>query len=215
MPSVFTVEELKALAAWGDGLLEALQATRPDYLPPNEDHALRVKLAELIERHEVGVCVFHLELAITNPNTKARRRRRSPGEKPPVWSPTLNEYNGLQGWAKSELRTAMDWRIVEAMTRWESCHMGIKREPGKRGRVGRLVTRGRARRRLVRVYRESSGRPDEIAADIIGGKIPIDRLVQAGILLDDTAEWCVRESQWQQVAKGCGRVVISVFELKE
>lgn len=205
---MFTVDELKRLAS---------------RLPPDEDRDLHVKLAELIARLERGPLVFRLELAITNPHAKARRKyrrarmdslsSRTGEDRSHVWGPTFNEYNGLTGWQKAKLRVAVDWRITEARTRYPNSDMGVERLPGKYGRVGRLAKRGQARRRIVHVTRESSSRPDDISADVIGGKLPIDRLVQAGILFDDSDEWCVRVARWQQVPPGRGRVVLEVFEL--
>lgn len=202
---MLTPGELRTIVGWADAAHPHDAAGR----------ALRAKLAELIQRHERGPIVFRLELAIGNPNTKARRRRRARGEIGPAkpWAPTLNEYNGLNGWAKASLREAVDWHITAARQRWPSADMGIQRLPGKGGRIGRLVRPGKARRRLVMVTRESTTAPDEISADVIGGKLPIDRLVQAGILLDDSDEWCVRDARWQQTDRGAGRVVIEVFEL--
>lgn len=68
-------------------------------------------------------------------------------------------------------------------------------------------------RRLVRCTRHSSAAPDEIGVDIIGGKLPLDRLVQANVLRDDNAKWCAREASWLKAPPKKGLVVIEVYDL--
>ena len=229
---MFTIEELKRLAEWGDALLDSIQRGLPAYLPPAADHALRTKIAEIIDggggavkvprchRSKVGVQVFRFTLAIGNTSTGGRRQHpllqathRYCPRRALAWAPTMNELNGLVGWQKAQLREAIDWKITEARHRYPSADMGIKRLAGKKGRIGRLIERGNARPRIVHVKRESSRKPDEVSADVIGGKVPIDRLRHAGILFDDSEKWCIREAHWQQVPPDRGRVIIEVFEL--
>lgn len=78
-----------------------------------------------------------------------------------------------------------------------------------------LNVREGGRRRAVVVTRESSARPDEEALDSIGGKIPLDRLVQAGVLRGDSHDWLVRFGQWQRAKPGEGRVVVDVYEIAD
>lgn len=77
-----------------------------------------------------------------------------------------------------------------------------------------MTVREGGRRRAVVITRESSVRPDEIAVDAIGGKIPLDRLVHAGVLRGDSPQWLVRYCDWKSVAPGEGRVVIDVYEIQ-
>jgi hypothetical protein len=83
---------------------------------------------------------------------------------------------------------------------------------GKAPAPPQMVREG-GRRRAVVITRESSVRPDEIAADPIGGKIPLDRLVQAGVLRGDSPQWLVRYCDWKAVSPGEGRVVVDVYEI--
>lgn len=86
---------------------------------------------------------------------------------------------------------------------------------GGTGRAGAppTPTREGGRKRIVFVTRESSKRPDELALDTIGGKAPLDRLVQAGVLRGDTSEWLARYCDWKPAAPGEGKVTIDVYEV--
>lgn len=76
------------------------------------------------------------------------------------------------------------------------------------------MVREGGRRRAVVITRESSVRPDEESLDAhLGGKIPIDRLVQAGVLRGDNHTWLVRYGQWKEAPPGAGRVVVDVYEI--
>lgn len=77
------------------------------------------------------------------------------------------------------------------------------------------VLREGGRRRAVVLTRESSGQPDEESLDACGGKIPVDRLVHAGVLRGDTPKWLVRYARWTQVPPGQGRVVVDVYDLAD
>lgn len=86
---------------------------------------------------------------------------------------------------------------------------------GGTGRIGAapLLHREGGRRRVVVVTRESSKRPDELATDSIGGKVCLDRLVQAGVLRGDTAEWLVRYCDWKECPPSDGKVTVDVYEV--
>lgn len=84
---------------------------------------------------------------------------------------------------------------------------------GKVGADPQIVREG-GRRRVVVVTRESSVRPDELSIDAhLGGKIPLDRIVQAGVLRGDSHKWLVRYGTWKEAPPGEGRVVIDVYEI--
>lgn len=77
-----------------------------------------------------------------------------------------------------------------------------------------LLNREGGRKRAVVVTRFSSVRPDEESVDAtLGGKIPVDRLVQAGVLRGDTHVWLVRYGSWVPCLRGEGRVVVDVYEI--
>lgn len=194
--------------------------------------AARALLARIEREHVVrGARVFSLELGIGSEATKqvkkwvaARRefrkklgvKRLKKGEGPAisvlVWAPTLNEYNGLDSRQKEQLRKAIDARIVETREGWPDWHAGFREGASvARGKV--RVAREGGRRRAVVVTRYSSRRVDEVSVDVCGGKMPIDRLVLAGVLRGDTDEWLVREAAWVPVAPGHGKVVVDVYEI--
>jgi hypothetical protein len=146
--------------------------------------------------------VFVLTLPLEAPGGYAKTGK---AKRPIKLAPTLNEYNGMKPWVKSLSRQAVD--------RW--IHDQIQVAAAKAGSstldyaMGCLTAR--ARRRIV-VTRYSSRQPDEIACDIIGGKIPIDRLVKAGVLAGDSAKWLEREARWVRCKPGEGKLVVEIFE---
>lgn len=148
------------------------------------------------------------------------KKRLAPGEGPakvkPIYAPTLNEYNALDRWKKGELCDAIDLEIDRLKKVWPAWSCGCvdrlmvtKKSKGKE----RLVREG-GRKRIVVVTRESSVRPDEESLDgHLGGKIPIDRLVHAGVLRGDNHEWLVRYGHWVKASPAEGRVVVDVHEV--
>jgi hypothetical protein len=162
----------------------------------------------------VGPHVFRLELALGSTERARRKAARARGERPAMrpWAPTLNEYNGLEPWAKQQLRGAIDALILSRKAAYNAWPMGIVRKAGiVRGKPHVAVQGGR--RRIVLVTRESSRRPDESSVDVLGGKMPIDRLVLADVLRGDSCEWVVRVGRWVPAQLGEGRVVVDVYEV--
>jgi hypothetical protein len=162
-------------------------------------------------------------------NTKVRRglreqlgkKRLSKGEGPtkvvPLAAPTLNEYNAMEPWRKEALRKEYDKEIARLRVLWPkwSCDVIERVVASKGGKAAgkERVLREGGRQRVVLVTRESSVRPDELALDSIGGKIPIDRLVQGGVLRGDTLRWLIRYGTWKEAPPGEGRVVVDVYEV--
>lgn len=112
-------------------------------------------------------------------------------------APTLNAYASMKPWLQKRVRKHVDALILAQLSKWPEAKL-----------------RGRLRPRAVRVTRFSSSMPDEIGVDVIGGKIPIDRLVEAGILQGDKAEDLQREPAWKRAAPGEGSLLVQVYELK-
>lgn len=110
-------------------------------------------------------------------------------------SPTLNRYGSMKPWMQAKLRKVVDLRLMAEFMAWPKCRLAV---PCKRG---------------VAVTRHSSAAPDEIGIDVIGGKIAVDRLVQAGILGGDTAKHVERRAAWKPAPPGKGSLVVEVFEL--
>jgi hypothetical protein len=155
------------------------------------------------------VLVFRIELPI-EPVDLGR-----PG-KPLLISltPTLNTYASMKGWARAKARTEVDRRIVAARGSWPRAHCGIQKRAKLVGGEPVIVpVPGTGKRRLVRVVRRSSRRVDEITADVAGGKVVLDRLVQAEILAGDSGKWLEREAAWEPCDPGDGRVIVEVFDL--
>ena len=155
--------------------------------------------------------VFRLDLPI-EPVTVKYTKKGKPVLVP--LCPTLNVYAGMLGWKRAQMRSALDERIAPLRAAWPRWHCGVQ---VKHKIVGEdlVETRvaGTGRRRLVRVVRRSSRRVDEVTADVCGAKAPIDRLVQAQILVGDSARWLEREAAWEPCDPGDGRVIVEVYEL--
>ena len=117
---------------------------------------------------------------------------------------------------KKQIQAELDSLIFVARTRhpdWSARFetKGVIRKTKKGPRPG--VMRVGGRRRLVRVTRHSARRPDELSVDVIGGKLPIDRLVAAGILVNDNHGWLERLADWRPAHGEAQRVIVEVFEL--
>jgi len=175
-----------------------------------------------ITLHSPGVQVFHLELptgAEERDRVKARKKSGL-GAKVVAWAPSMNEYSGMLGWQRAKIRTAIDTFIKDSIPHWPNWFAGHKTEAKivdkKKGLATVKVvvkTRIGGRKRMVRVTRFSPRKLDELSVDIIGGKIPLDRLVEAGILVDDDPIALIRETAWYPCGDSQPRVVIEVFEL--
>jgi len=150
-------------------------------------------------QHERGAIVFRVEL-------------------PLELAPSMNVYSSMKGWQRGKTRTAVDWKILEAKQAWGSWPMNVTRKIEhviKKGIARKRTRVTGGRRRLVVLTRESSREPDELSVDVLGGKIVLDRLVQACVLRDDRRTWCAREAHWAPAKPKQGRVVVEVYELAD
>ena len=110
-------------------------------------------------------------------------------------APTLNRYGSMKPWMQKKLRDRIGKSIMATRGMF----------PQARAREGE--------RRAVRVTRHSSSCPDELGVDVLGGKVPVDCLVRAGILAGDTMALLERDGRWEKAAPGAGRLVVEVFQL--
>jgi hypothetical protein len=171
-------------------------------------HALllgaRDKLARMIaERAGVrgwGDLVFRLVLPfykIGAPYVAKKGKHKGEVVEPRmVLAPRLNEYGSLAPWQRVQLYKELDVRIMAEMGKWPRCRLMGERRP-----------------RAVRVTRYSSAMLDECTVDVIGGKVPVDRMVHAGILAGDTPALLVREARWQMAPPGKGQLLVEVHDL--
>jgi hypothetical protein len=161
--------------------------------------ALLPKLARMIaERASTrafGDLVFRMVLPLKIEIAPGPRSTRS---KPLTLAiaPTLNEYASMKGWQRQKVYKQVDPRIMAVMAAWPRC---------------RLM--GKPRPRGVRVTRYSSVLMDEVSVDSAGGKIVVDRLVHAGILMGDTGAQLQREARWERAPPGGGNLLIEIYEL--
>lgn len=127
-------------------------------------------------------------------------------------APTMNAYRSMQTFSKQNARKEVAKRIADERKRWPSSAWGGRHEKVKHGNKERLSPVG-GERRLVRVTRFSARRPDDLGVDVIGGKLPLDQVVIAGILGDDSDAWCAREGHWAPAKTGEGFLRIEVYRL--
>lgn len=114
---------------------------------------------------------------------------------PKEWAPSLNSYAFMKGWQRTALRRTLDDSL-----RHNESFLAAALNLGKR-------------KRWVRVTRFSTKVIDENSVDVLGGKMPIDALVRAEILVDDNQEWCVREGACMKTKLGNTHVLVEVFEV--
>jgi hypothetical protein len=188
MPERLTKSELEALVE----LLE--HARERGLLAPSLAGwwwALQHKL-RLIADQTVVLDADRLAFALTLP----LRVTSAKGSGTVSLAPTLNEYATLHRtpWLLKGLRSRLDGEIRRAIARWPDAM-------------------ARGRRRAVVFTRRSSRRPDEISVDGCGGKVPIDRLVRAGVLAGDAGKRLVRDARWEPADPGDGEFVVEVFDV--
>lgn len=197
---------------------------------PTECAALASLLTARAVDADAAVCVFRIALpleTIVTPVRKPRKRkslRPLPAKAPkPVkvkLAPLLNEYAGMQGWTLALARAEIDQRLAAAKLLWPAWDCGSKREVYEHTvKVkGRSIVRPRLRvegggRRIVEVVRHSSREPDELAVDILGGKLSVDRMIWAGVLAGDQRKHLGRRCRWVPAKPGQGWLEIVVYEL--
>ncbi|NUO50700.1 MAG: hypothetical protein HOV80_17760 [Polyangiaceae bacterium] len=131
-------------------------------------------------------------------------------------APSLNVFARMPWFKRHEMHATVDGFVRSAMSFWPQWHAGFELEAYvKKTKKGTrpAVRRKGGRRRGVVVTRNSVRPVDEISVDILGGKLPLDRLVQAGVLRDDNAKWCERRPQWVPAHPKQGFLTVAVYEL--
>ena len=134
--------------------------------------------------------------------------------------PTMNAYASWKPWqrarARREIMVALNgaaWTALPGEHQWRAPWLGIVRGPSsRRGMLGPVVREGESRKRRVVVTRRSARQPDEVSCDTLGGKMPIDALVRAGILRDDSPRWLERVARWERATGAEQGVRVEVYE---
>lgn len=164
----------------------------PDLRELRDVAAVRDKVALIIASRSrsrgFGALVFRLDLPLKVLAGKGRQR--------PV-APTMNEYGQMPPWMRSWLYGELDTRIMVELSKHPVA-----------------LLRSSPRPRGVSVTRYSSAMPDEISVDVLGGKVPIDRLVKAGVLCGDRAKDLERRAEWKRCPPKAGHVLVEVYELE-
>lgn len=124
------------------------------------------------------------------------------GEKVLEWrvpreqAPNLNNYAFMKTWQRTRIRRELDDMLITAKTLYKRAPLNMAKK-----------------RRWVRATRFSTKTIDESSIDVIGGKMPLDALVRAEILVDDTPEWCIREPHAEKTKPGNAHLFVEVFEV--
>lgn len=194
--AALTVRELQLLHLYVDNrglpsiVAFAQQAGIP--IPALRDKLVRM-IAEGAGARSRGAKVYEIALPLSRKTTTGAGKEYTV----PI-APTLNAYESMKPWVQAKVRKEVDARIMAELHRWPAA-----------------LLRGQRRARQVVVTRRSSSMPDEISVDVVGGKIPIDRLVHLGVLAGDTQALLDRDAQWRQARPGEGALVVEVFEVAE
>lgn len=121
----------------------------------------------------------------------------------PELAPTMNElaqWNRRQPWRHGKTKDALAPRIRELIEQHPTADLcGAQKQRWVR------VTRFTPAAKLV----------DESAIDVIGGKMPIDMLRRAGVFVDDSPRWLIREARVEKCKRGETHVFVEVFEVAD
>jgi hypothetical protein len=117
---------------------------------------------------------------------------------PAALAPTMNAYAFMKNWQRMKLRRELDDRLRRI----------VDATPGAR-------VHGDATKRWVRVTRftPNASTVDDLSADALGGKLPIDALVRVGVLVDDRPALCHREALVRPTTRGNTHVLIECFDV--
>ncbi len=182
---------------------------------------LAERLGAFLSSRAPGPCVFTMSIpleATIQPAPTKRGKARKPVKL--LLAPRLNEYAAMPPWTLKLARAEIDRRILEARAAWPCWDCGSARvvtnqrvKHGKRSSmVDKLSVTG-GRPRIIEVVRRSSREVDEVAIDILGGKLVVDRLIWAGVIAGDTRKLLVRMPRWERAKPGQGRLDVAVYEL--
>lgn len=111
---------------------------------------------------------------------------------------TLNQYAQAKGWQKKKLAAAMDDAIQKLLPLYP-----------------KALLHGAKTKRWLRATRFSTKVTDEVTVDVLGGKMPCDRIVRAGILADDDAAHVIREARSEKTKPGNTHLLVQVFTIVE
>jgi hypothetical protein len=150
-------------------------------------------IAESSSVRQWGEKIFEWRLPLSI--EKIRTKGAKAGQKMTVvLAPSLNVWGRLHPGQRAQLQSALDVRILAELHKWPQWrHMG--------------------RARGVRITRYSSQPPDEVAADSIGAKAPLDRLVAGGVLRGDALHDLERDPRWEKAPPGRGSLLLEVHEM--
>ena len=185
-----------------------------------EFRALIDRLDAAIAVQAPGPLVFELSIPIRTDVTPIGKKGRPRKTVTVVLAPSLNEYAGMAPWMLKTARAELDTRIRERCGHHPAYDCGSVRNVVVRAvkhgarttKVDKLEVSGGARR-IIEVTRHSSREVDELAVDILGGKLVVDRLTWAGVIAGDQRKHLVRVPRWVRCKPGEGKLDVRVYEM--
>ena len=208
------IEDIR-LARIAVGALSQVKSPRQ-----SEFVALVSRLDAHISANSPGPLVFELSIPIRTEVTPIGKNGRPRKTVTVVLAPSLNEYAGMEPWTLTLAREHVDRLIRERCGHFRAYDCGsnrvvtrkiIKRGGRKTEQDFLSVTGGR--QRIIEVVRHSSREVDEVAVDILGGKLVVDRLTWAGVIAGDQRKQLVRIPRWVRAKPDEGKLVVRVYEM--
>lgn len=149
------------------------------------------------EHDEIGMLVQRLDVAVNESRPVIEKGRlvlswRLPKE----WAPSLNSYAFMKTWQRTNLRKELDSSLTRQIQDYSYAPLY-----------------GAKKKRWVRVTRFTTQPTDENGVDVLGGKMPLDALKRAEVLVDDNQEWCIREGLCRKTQRGNTHVLVEVFDV--
>ena len=119
---------------------------------------------------------------------------------PAANAPTMNEWGFWKVWRKARARRDLDDALAALLAAHpEAAHCGAEVMRWVR------VTRFTVQPKLI----------DDAAVDQIGGKMPVDALVRAGVLAGDSPRHVRREARVEATKRGNTHVLVEVFAVAQ
>ncbi len=199
--------ERETLAARDDGSAIAPRYFSKDELRRVYGHLSRLlppgprPLASAEEVLEVQVLLAKAQVLIeSGAGEIARGRKIFEWRLPKADAPTQNEIRGFV-YRNPFIMDSIAKRVDKSL------HAILDTVPGARvhGRVPRWV-------RVTRFTPLTGAVDDPTAIDALGGKVAVDALVRARVLVDDRPEFCRREGHVRKTKQGNVHVLVEVFE---
>jgi hypothetical protein len=117
---------------------------------------------------------------------------------PREWT-AVKSGKGMPKWILGKIKTSLGDDARKLLAKWRNADLCLAR-----------------RRRWVQVRRFSDKKPDRPhCPDCLGARQAIDTLKDIGVIVDDSTEWTVDDTNWIKCKRGQTHVIVRVFEISE